>query len=480
MLSAQKTMASQIDFTGYRIEPNWSDEEFASVDLQDKRLDKRLLMVSAQFAAQPQAQVSQACEDWASAKGAYRFFENKKASAQRILAPHQQRTCERMKAHALVFNVQDTTFLNYSAHPATQGLGLIGSKEDGDVGLIVHSTLSITPQGVPLGVLTQDIWAREEPKHDAAEQRRQRRQSPIEKKESYKWLKALRTATGLCPAGVDVVTICDSEGDIYEMFQEIYDLGAKMLIRASQDRAVEESGQLRHVLSQRPISGYLKVDIPAQRNRAGRTAEVEVRYGQVTLRPPFRAKSCQAELRPLQVYLVWVLETDKPSDGTKPLEWLLVTNVEVNNFIDAVERVKWYRLRWNIEVFHKILKSGCKVEDCRLENAKGLIRYLTLKSIIAWRLFWMVQINRVEPDASCTFVLAEHEWQALYVKIHRKPAPPETVPTVHQVVRWIAKLGGFLGRKSDGEPGVTVLWRGWQRLQDLADMWLVMHGTDSK
>jgi hypothetical protein len=271
------------------------------------------------------------------------------------------------------------------------------------------------------------------------------------------------------------------------MFQDVQNLGAKMLIRASQNRAVVQSsqrhdavqlGQMRAVLSQRPISGYLQVDIPPQRNRAGRTAEVAVRYGQVTLRPPFRAKTCQADLRPLTVYLVWVLETDQPADGTKPLEWLLVTNVEVHNFIDAVERVKWYRLRWNIEVFHKILKSGCKVEDCRLENAESLLRYLTLKSIIAWRLFWMVQINRAAPDASCTLVLAEHEWQALYVKIHRTPAPPETMPTVHQVVRWIAQLGGFLGRKCDGEPGVTVLWRGWQRLQDLADMWLVMHGTD--
>lgn len=480
MLNAQETESVGHDFKDYRVEPNWTDEEFAGVDLQDTRLDKRLLTVSAQFASQPQAQINQACEDWASAKGAYRFFDNNKASAERILAPHQQRTCERMRAHQLVFNVQDTTFLNYTSHPATQKLGLIGSKADGDVGLIMHSTLTITPEGIPLGVLTQDIWAREAPKLDAAEQRRQRRQSPIEKKESSKWLKALRTATALRPDGVDVVTVCDSEGDIYEMFQEVQDVEAKMLIRASQDRAVVQSGQLREVLSQRPISGYLNVDIPAQRHRAGRTAKVEVRYGQVTLRPPYRAKSCHADLRPLQVYLVWVRETEKPSDGTKPLEWLLVTNVEVNNFIDAVERIRWYRLRWNIEVFHKILKSGCKVEDCRLENATALMRYLTLKSVIAWRVFWMVQINRVEPDTSCTLVLAEHEWQALYVKIHRTPAPAETIPTVHQVVRWIAQLGGFLGRKSDGEPGVTVLWRGWQRLQDLADMWLVLHETDPK
>lgn len=468
--------APSCESSGYSIEPGWSAEEFAGVDLQDHRLNKRLLLVSAQFAAQPQAQINQACEDWASAKGAYRLFENEKVNGERILAPHQQRTCARMACHALVLAVQDTTYFNYSHHPVTQGLGLIGSVEDGQVGLIMHTTLALTPQGVPLGVLTQETWAREEPEFDPAEQRKQRRQSPIEAKESYKWVKAIRQTVALCPAGVEVVTVGDSEADIYEMFQEAEDLEAKLLVRASQDRAVVRSGRLRQVLSRRPVAGHLKVEIPAQGNRAARTAQVEVRYGRVTLRPPYRPKSCQAHLRPLQVHVVWVREVAPSAEVEEPLEWILVTNVPVRSFADAVERVRWYRLRWHIEVFHKVLKSGCKVEDCRLEDAQRLIRYLTLKSVIAWRLFWMVQMNRAQPDALCTVVLAAHEWQALYAAIHRTSALPETVPTVHQVVRWIAQLGGFLGRKRDGEPGATVVWRGWQRLQDLAAMWLVVRG----
>jgi len=467
-----------IDLTGYVIEPRWSDEEFAGVDLQDRRLDARLLAVSAAFAAQPQAQIHQACEDWASAKGAYRLFDNPKVRAERIFAPHQQRTCARMTAHALVFAVQDTTYFNYSSHPATEGLGLIGAVEDGQMGLIMPSTLVLTPQGVPLGVLTEEIWAREEPAFEAAEQRKQRRQSPIAAKESSKWLNAVRETVALCPKGVAVVTVCDSEADIYEMFQAVQDFGAKMLIRASQDRAVVQAGQLRQVLSQRSVAGHLKVEVPAQAGRSARTACVELRYGQVTLRPPYRPPSCQADLRPLQIAVVWVRETEVRADGTPSLEWLLVTNVPVMTFTDAVERVQWYRLRWHIEVFHKVLKSGCQVEACRLGDAEGLSRYLTLKSVMAWRVFWMVQINRAQPDAPCTVVLAEHEWQALYAAIHRTSELPETLPTVHQVVRWIAQLGGFLGRKGDGEPGVTVVWRGWQRLHDVATMWLVVHGGD--
>lgn len=146
------------------------------------------------------------------------------------------------------------------------------------------------------------------------------------------------------------------------------------------------------------------------------------------------------------------------------------------SFLDAGERVRWYRLRWHIEVFHRVLKSGCQVEACRLSQAEELRRYVTLKSVIAWRLFWMVQIARVQPDAPCPLVVTEPEWQALYTAIHRTTRLPDTVPTVRQVVRWIATLGGFLGRTGDGDPGVTVLWRGWQRLHDLTTMWVVVHG----
>lgn len=446
-----------------RLEPNWSAAEFAGVDLQDRRLDQRLLQISARFAAQPHAQIPQACGDWASTKGAYRFFENPNVAVAGILAPHQPRTIERISEHRLVLAVQDTTYLNDSSHPATAGLGFIGSIEDGPLGLIMHSTLAISAEGVPVGLRSQEIWAREEPdgELDVAARRKVRRESPIEVKESFKWLKAVQQTVALCPEGVAVVHVCDSEADISEMFQQGEELGAKMVVRASQDRAVLESGRMRQVLSQCPVSGYLKVEIPARQGRAARTAKVEVRYGEMTLRPPYRAISCQANLRPLSVSVVGVHEIDAPAGEEEPLEWVLVTNVPVHSFEDAVERVRWYRIRWHIEIFHKVLKSGCKVEDCRLDSADELIRYLTLKCVIAWRLFWMVPINRVQPEAECMVVLAEHEWHALYGAIHRTSGLPERVPTVRQVVRWIAQLGGFLGRTCDGEPGVTVVWRGW-------------------
>ncbi len=469
------------EVTSLSIGVNWSATEFAGVDLADRRLDRRLIKICTDFAAHPQAQIPQASEDWASTKAAYRFFENPKVTPERLLAPHQQQTCARMADQTLVLAVQDSCYLNDTAHPSTKGLGLIGAERDKQMGLLMHSTLALTGEGVPLGLLTQRIWAREpvDPALDAAARRTLRRQSPIEGKESMKWLTAVRQTQSLCPAGVELVHVCDSEADIYEMFQEVQDLGTKMVIRASQDRAAVESGRMRTLLFQRPVSGYLEVEIPKQQHRPARTAKVEVRYGDMTLRPPYRAPACQADLRPLSLSVVWAREIDAPSGVEEPLEWLLVTNVPVQDIGDAVERIRWYRLRWHIEVFHKILKSGCQIEECRLDTADELIRYVTLKSVIAWRLFWMVRLNRVQPDTACTVVLTEPEWQALYAAIHRTSTLPKTVPTVRQVVRWIARLGGFLGRKHDGEPGVTVVWRGWHRLHDLTTMWMVVHGTPS-
>ena len=158
----------------------------------------------------------------------------------------------------------------------------------------------------------------------------------------------------------------------------------------------------------------------------------------------------------------------------EPIEWLLLTNTAVASFEEAHQVIGWYCCRWQIEVFHKVLKSGCRVEDCRLQTADRLHSFVALMSVIGWRLHWMTYINRCQPDLPCTAVLTAIEWEALYMRIHKSKQLPDTVPTVHQVVRWIARLGGFLGRKSDGEPGVTTLWRGWQRLQDFAATWEIV------
>jgi Transposase DNA-binding/Transposase Tn5 dimerisation domain len=447
----------------------WSIHEFCGLDLGDERLNRRLLDLAETFAAQPEAPINQACGDWQATKAAYAFFANPKAAPSAILLPHQERTLERMQPHPLVLLVQDTTFLNYTHHPATSGLGPIGGNQ---LGLVMHSTLAFTPAGLPLGVLAQQIWAR--PQQQA--QARTRTQRPIAEKESYKWLAALQDTVTMVPTETRVVTIADREADIFEFLDAADQLDADYVIRAAQDRRVEgELGSLWAHMAAQALAGTVSVRIAARAGQAARTAALEVRVGQVTLLPPYRpATDPGVWLEPLRVWAIWLHEAAPPAQ-TVAVEWLLLTNVAIVTWADVTERVGWYCVRPGIESFHKVLKSGCTVEECRLEDAERLTPYLTLMSVIAWRLFWLTHLNRQAPAQSCTAILADHEWKALYTTIHRTSSLPERPPTVRQAVRWIGQLGGFLGRNGDGEPGITTLWRGWSRLADIADMYRLLH-----
>ena len=452
-----------------QVDAGWNVREFHGLDLGDERLNRRLLIMAEAFGAQPQAPINQASADWQATKAAYAFFNNPRAQSPEILLPHQQRSLERMAAYPLVLAVQDTTFLNYTHHPATTGLGPIGGNQQG---LVMHSTLAFTPQGLPLGILEQQLWARPERVPSTHPARRR----PIAQKESSKWLTALRETVTMTPSEIRLVTIVDREADIFEFLAEADDLDAEYVMGAAQDRrVVGEVTLLWAHMARQAVAGEVTVEVAARGGKPARRAELRVRVAQVTLQPPFRgADDAGVWLEPLKVWAIWLHE-DTPPTKVEPIDWLLLTNVTIATWQDITERIGWYCVRPGIEAWHKIVKSGCTVEDCRLEDAERLKPYLTLMGIIAWRLFFLTHINRQMPDAPCTTILADHEWKALYTTIHRSPSIPAVVPSVRQAVRWIAQLGGFLGRKGDGEPGITTIWRGWSRLADLADLYLITH-----
>lgn len=451
-------------------DPSWAVAEFAEVALKDERLDRRCPRIASALEQHPTLPLNQALADWADVKAAYRFMDHPKVTPAALLAPHQARTVARMQAHPVVLAVQDTTFLNYTAHPQTKGLGEIGPKAQQQRGFGLHTTLAVTPEGLPLGILTQAFFTRPvgEPAHTPAELRK----LPIEDKESYRWLEAFEQTLALAPAGVQVVTVCDREADIYELFALAQPREASLLVRASADRCLAEK-KIQHLwakVEQRRAVGELTVDIVGNQKRAARQATVTLRFCEVTLKPPARPAG-QAKLPPVTLTAILVREEQPPADIEEPIEWLLLTTTPVSQLKDVLRVVQWYCRRWQIEVFHKVLKSGCDVEECRLQTAERLQNYITLKSVVAWRLHWLTYINRTNPELPCTEVLTPAEWQALYMHVHHTTVLPNKLPTVHEAVRWLAQLGGFLGRKGDGEPGITVIWRGWQRLQDLAALW---------
>jgi hypothetical protein len=389
----------------------------------------------------------------------------------KVLAPHYETTLSRMREHKVVLAVQDTTTLNYSAHPATENLGPIGYRLDKGIGLIVHDTMSFTPDGTPLGLLDVQCWARDG--KDFGKKKRRHKQ-PIEDKESYKWLKSFRHVAEVqrrCPE-TTLVSVGDSEADIYELLELALKepSGPELLIRASHNRVLsQEQDHLWEKLNGQEVAGIQEVHVPRGRKRPAGVARLEVRFAKIGLKPPTK----KSKLQKLSLWAVLAREVDVP-EAVEPIEWMLLSTCPVANFEEAIEKLGWYTRRWGIEVYHRTLKSGCKIEERQLGHADRIEACLGVDMVVAWRIFHLTKLGRETPDVPCTVFFQEAEWKALNTYITRNPTPPSRPPSLREATRMVASLGGFLGRKSDGEPGPKSLWIGLQRLDDLTAMWTMV------
>ncbi len=454
-------------------EQDWTDEEFGAVELGDVRLNRRLRQLARDLYGSPQAQLPQACGSRAKTKAAYRFLDNKRVKLDTLLTAHHEATARRMSEASVVLAVQDSTSLNYSAHPLTEGLGPLNTRADQSIGLWMHDTLAFTPEGVPLGLIDVQVWAR-----DPAQQgkRATRHQRPLEEKESLKWLKSYRAASALAQRleQTRVVSVGDREADLYELFVEAAQTagGADILVRANRTRRMTaEHGHLWDYMSQMPAAGELRLKIPRRGNQGAREAKMAVRHAPVTLKAPRR----KSELPEVTLWAVWSKEVDAP-EGVRPLEWMLLTTAPVETFEQACERIDWYTTRWQIEVYHRTLKSGCKIEERQLGSADRIEACLAIDLVVAWRIHHLSRLGRETPDVPCTAYFEEAQWQALMAFTDRTPTPPKAPPTLREAMRRVAGLGGFLGRKCDGEPGTKSLWLGLQRLDDITAAFVVFTG----
>ena len=451
----------------------WAVHEFAFSPMADQRLTKRLTMIASSFARQPTATIPQACGAWASIKGAYRFFQNESVQPEHILQGHHQATLERVRANPIVLAVQDTTSLNYSTHPATQGLGPIGTRTQRSIGLLAHSTLAVSPNGQSLGLIHHQCHARSE-----VGSAKKRHQKSVQQKESVKWLDSLRACQQLaphCPQTM-MVNVADREADLYELFAQATAPAphpVHLLVRARHDRKLSASKpeRLWKWLCRQPVAAQLQVRVPRRPGQEARVATLTLRFTAARLRPPGRKKN-------LPPFTLWALEAweQHPPKGVEGIHWRLLTSLPVRTLKQALEKIRWYSLRWQIEVMHKILKSGCQIEQRQLTTARRLKRVLAVDLVVAWRLLAVCKAARETPDAPASDWFSGHEWKALCCVTFGQDQVPAKAPTIREFVRWAARLGGFLARKSDGEPGPITLWRGLQRLNDLSLMWKICHG----
>ena len=321
--------------------------------------------------------------------------------------------------------------------------------------------------GTPLGVLDAQCWARDP---EEVGKKEKRHQLPIEEKESVKWLRSYRAvaeAQRLC-ANTIFVSVGDRESDIFELFDEATRTsnGPKLLVRAERTRnrkTLDNPGSENHEylwerMKKQPVVGHRSVHIPKKSTRPGRTAKIEVRYASVLLRPPVDSK-----LQPVQVWAVYAREVGNGPEVNEPIEWMLLTTVAVSSSDDAEERLRWYTLRWGIELFHRILKSGCRIEDRLLDDADSLKKCLALDLVVAWRIHQLMKASRETPDVPCTGFFEDDEWKVLHAFLHNEP-PPSTTPSLQIAVHMMSRLGGFIARKRSTQPGMITLWRGLIRL----------------
>jgi hypothetical protein len=457
---------------------DWARALYGDAVLPDERLRERLADVTQAIACAPGSSIPLACCDWTRTKGAYRLIENRRMKPEFLHDAFSLHTRERCAELDLVLAVQDTTTATFPKTYHAEGLGRVNASPSR--GVLLHTTLAVAPDGVALGLLGAHSWSR----HDDGLRARDRANLPIERKESIRWLNAAQAAhDALAALPVQsrprLCHVTDREGDIHEFLDLIVGLGDMGVVRCARDRRIQthEAEDSRIALAHASVAqsrcrGVLLVTVPRGEKRPARTATVEVRWQPQTLHPS-KAAPLQRSRGPVALWLLEAREVDAPA-GVDPLHWRLWTTEALETLADAQRILDIYRWRWRIEDYHRVLKDGLKVEDLRLETADRLRLALALCAPVAARIVEMRDRSRLHPDAPCTVLFSELEWQVLWISQNRER--PVQTPTIGEAVRLLGRLGGHLGRKGDGMPGVKTLWRGTAILGCLTAYELVRGG----
>jgi hypothetical protein len=459
----------------------WIEAETKGADFGDKRLNRRYELLLDRLSDKPTLSIPAACRGLAETTAAYRFFDCAKTDAAKVLQPHHDATVQRIGTHECVIVAQDTSEVELARTEPRVGGPL---NDESRWGLYVHPLLAMTPQRVPLGVVAAKIWSRdpEEFAKSQAEKRRARRAKPIEEKESVRWLEGYRSACALAVQVPDttIIAVSDSEGDIYECLQAGAEGEAEYIVRGCQDRAVleEEQPLLLQTLACQAALGKMKIHVSKRaastgdetkkrkQPREARIARVTIRAAKVLLRGPARPG---AKLPDIYVHAILVKE-EKPPTGVEPIEWLLLTSLPIETFAEVTTVLDYYCCRWEIEIYFRTLKGGCKIEELQFERQDRFEVCLALYMIVAWRVLHVLMLGRVCPTMRCDVVLSEAEWKSVYVIATNEDAPAKP-PLLSDMVKMIAELGGYLNRKNDGPPGPQTMWIGLQRMRDFAAAW---------
>lgn len=460
------------------------NRELAACRFEDARVGRRFKKLVRQLSRNIGQPIPLACQDWANTKAAYRFLSNRRVNEAAILAGHFQATRERAAAvDGPILVLHDTTEFTFP-RDSVEAIGILktsftGWAKDGRprhhtlCGILMHSSLAVTVEGLPLGLTAIKFWTRSKFKGTNALKRSiNPTRVPIEEKESIRWLENLKQSTDLVADASRCVHIGDRESDIYELFCAAEESGTKFLLRTCVDRLAEDG--------QRTISAVMKAAKVKATHRietrdgkgAVSEATVQIKYQRLRVHPPIGK---QKNYPALTLTIIHAQEQITPT-GREKIDWKLITNLPVRSRKDALEKLSWYAMRWKIETFHKILKSGCNAEASKLRTAERIVNLIAVFCILSWRIFWMTMMNRLALTASPLTALTSTETQVLDVLIKDSTNGRRAKPKLNCYLTKIARLGGYLARAKDPPPGNTVMWRGLSRLTDIELGFIIASG----
>lgn len=449
---------------------DWIQRELAHCHFADERLGKRFRKLVEQLGSGLGEAIPQACQDWANTKAAYRFFSNPRVNEGVLLEGHFASTQQRFAAtEGPVLIVHDTTELSFTREKI-QDVGIrhhYPHARGGPLtlcGILMHSSLAVTTEGLPLGLTAVTFWTRKKFKGTAQLKRHVNpTRVPIAEKESLRWLEHLQQSTALLADPTRCVHVGDRASDIYELFCAAQESGTQFLLRTCVDR-LAENGQTKTsaVMQDVPVKAVHCIEV-LDRKGCVSQAVLEIKYRRLRVYAP---EAKRKQYGPLMLTVIYARERDQPTTRDR-IDWKLITNLPVQSRAKAIEKLDWYALRWKIELFHKILKSGCKAEASQLRTANRLVNLVALLCILSWRVFWLTMMNRVAPNASPLVALTSVEVALLDHFVKDKGSPAQQAVTLTHYLVKIARLGGYLARSSDAPPGNLVMWRGLSRLTDI-------------
>lgn len=459
-------------------------DEFANCDFGDARLSKRIGKIADVLQEHPGRSIPSAFLTRADWEGCYRFFDNESVTPQKIIQPHILASQQRIAELAVALLVQDSTELDLT-RPESQVRGAGPMDCESRRGAFFHPLMAFDTEGVPLGLVGMQTWTREALSRQSPEKKKQKREeTPIQEKESNRWLLGLQSARQTAIACPDTSCICtgDSESDIYELYALAHVLRGEhpnlhLLVRAGHDRATSHDARWMEVARGAPVIATKTIDVrarkakvkintsPRSQTREARTADVQVRATQIEVLRPEHLRSQPKSLR----FNVVLVEEPNPPEGQAPISWLLVTTLPIET-LDQIESViHYYCKRWQIEVYFRTLKSGCRIESRRFEELDRILNCLAVMAVVAWRVMYVTYLGRSCPDMDCEVIFEPSEWKSVYAVVKR-PIPAHGCPKLQEVVRAIAMLGGFIDRKKNN-PGTQSVWIGLQRCYDLSTAW---------